>query len=489
MAAPEYNMVRDTWTDGARLHRLHRTAVRLDRMVEGSRALFVKSLNVTFGRGNILQSHYLTHISNIDLSDAEQARAFSYFSATIEIYQNVSSLLARIFRTVSATIGLYRNLASLHIQLFTITASFRQTLGSLSRLDDLCLRNCDIVARTGFLALKTLTISGHERDNVVPLQIATPSSLQSLNLDFGGTISPLISGFGPGKLLRLTHLSHQCLCDPDIFFAFLKQCPGLLSLAIHSTGPHITLPPAIHSNTIPLLRHLTGSPKVVRLFAPNRPIVGLTVLANKRPPVDLVSLLTDISRNSVPLDSLVLPSYPLQKLQGLVAILALFPELRELSLEVFGYELVHGRRRRTTNARATIDTQSLVIDHWLVPRDEAAFDELPPDDLSDTEDQEYSSILTARESIPRQLGIYKFLTWILNGVLVLPRNLEVLILRMSHRTGSQELSLAQQHHAIVELKIRYPCLHEVQFGNLADRWRFTSEYWRSAGNKFCIKVT
>ncbi|KAJ7887164.1 hypothetical protein B0H13DRAFT_2277556 [Mycena leptocephala] len=144
-----------------------------------------------------------------------------------------------------------------------------------------------------------------------------------------------------------------------------------------------------------------------------------------------------------------------------------FPELRELSMKLpalLSAEAADcGRtlRRRvggalclplTTNGGVALDLS-----------DDTAFDNLPPVEISDDEEQQERESPTVVEvAVTHSDESESPLSWILSGSLSLPPNLEVLRIEMG---GSITMfPKAQQHHALAALSGLCPVLREVQLG-------------------------
>ncbi|KAJ7096905.1 hypothetical protein C8R44DRAFT_989166 [Mycena epipterygia] len=278
---PGFQFRREDWTD--LLRRMHRIAVRLDRLAEDSR--------VRSRKFNALG--YRSPVWN------------SGDTAKFGLWDNT---YRRAITTFSSTLGRYQQLRSLDINGFTIDTSFRQALVSLPMLED--LNRCDIVARDGALVkLKTFTISGFWLGSDIhqdPLTLVSPDRLHTLNI---GNNTPetftLLSGFPRGKFPHLVDLSLQGFRDIDLLFGFLKQCPRLEWLAIISIIP----------------RHDTTSACAVAVSWEQE------IQAS-----ELVRAFSDILCASVPLRSLVV--IPAMTPQLFTTIMSLFPELRELSISI-----------------------------------------------------------------------------------------------------------------------------------------------------------
>ncbi|KAJ7495317.1 hypothetical protein FB451DRAFT_1387356 [Mycena latifolia] len=471
VARLEWGLDRDNWRD--RVRRLHRTAVRMDRLAEGPYALLVRSLNVSLSSDTPPMTHYNPYILNIHLFDA---------------------MCKRIIMTFCATLGVYKNLTSLNISGLTIDAAFLGTLASLPQLDALGVSTSYVVAWEGFLRLGSLTASWLRRlpeSSEGPLRIASPDTIHTLHLD--SESSPLIAGFGTSQLTHLVHLSLNGLGRSDSLIGFLAQCPRLESL---STGSSFGLQPslpAIHFKTIPLLRTLTGPPKMVQALVPNRPVSCVTVLAGSwQEEGSLIPLCIDISRSSSPVYSLSLPRTP-PTLEFLDTVMSLFPDLRELTITLapmIGIRTRCGggfrRGRAVTTEKPSIDSRTLEL------RGEDAFDNPPAEELSDNEADESPQpiLVKAATEIPGLPGIHGLpafssiahvLRWLSDRRLSLPPTIEVFRLQVDRELP--KFSLAEEHRAIAVLSGLYPLLREVQFGLPSTNWKRTGPLWKSEENK------
>ncbi|KAJ6530790.1 hypothetical protein DFH09DRAFT_1183878 [Mycena vulgaris] len=468
VAALRLELGRDNWMDQVR--HLHRTA--------SPYAPFVRSWKVAFMNGPV--SRYHPDIQNIHL------------------FYTISD---RVASTFSTTLGLYQNLSALDIQRFTIDTAFRTTLLSLSRLESLTLSDCDITARDGFLRLGRLKMISRKvpEASEEPLQMASPDTIRTLSLYWSSEMALLSTGFGHAKLPHLVHLSIDVLRDVDVapLFRFLERCPQLESLTITSVPGQSALPD-VHRDIIPPLRTLAGPPEFIQLFAPNHPVGGVTILNGGANLNDLMRVCMDISRSPHPLHSLALPSIT-PTLEFLVGITRLFPELKELTILVEGYQGFHWGGVFGRQPRATIPVDQRSLDLC----DDDAFDNPPVDDISDTESEEPNRAPTAfallggaskmeyaESEIIGSTGIHNILRWIFAGQLSLPPNLEVL--RLELQTYGEELSFVQQHRALAALSLAYPLLRKVQFGFPSNSWERTGKLWKgqveNAGHRKSKKI-
>ncbi|KAJ6534152.1 hypothetical protein B0H19DRAFT_1185410 [Mycena capillaripes] len=473
VAALQEGVNRLNWMD--RVRHMHRTAVRLDRLSEADYAPLVRTWKVAFNPP-ITSNHNLHRvIENIHLLDA---------------------MNDRVILTFYTTLGLYQRLSSLHLRHVTIDAAFRTTLVSLPKLENIQLHSCWIMAAIGFLRLKafTMTTQSDTMDSE-PLQVASPETVQIL--DAGSSISRLINGFGIRKLEYLAQLSLSIVQDVDALFRFLKQCPQLESLVVESLHLHSGSElPSIHSNTVPNLRALTAPSNLHQLLVPNRPVRTAKVLENKDGTPDedhLLHVCADIGRSSVVLHSLALPRTT-ATLEFLVSLMSLFPELKELSMEVWG--LV--RRTYDTPSyrcfrRSWVDS----IDRRLPDlRDEAAFDDPPSDDISDNEEEHPPTIIVMKPAFTPELGglsalsqsiIQNIFEWICNGLLALPAGIEVF--RLNMHGCEAELSVGQQRLFIAALSQLYPLVREVQSRGASTNWKRTGNLWKSPADTLWLRVS
>ncbi|KAJ7495321.1 hypothetical protein FB451DRAFT_1213846 [Mycena latifolia] len=458
----EWGLGQDDWMD--RVRHLHRTAVRMDKLAEGPYAILVRSLKVTLRSERSPMTRLHRDIRNIHLFDR---------------------LCARIGVSFSATLGVYQNLSSLQIYSFNIDAAFLTTLVSLPQLEALTVRNSEIVAWEGFLNLRSLTASSLQlpEGNEGPLHLASPDTIQILHLDDDDEKSPLIAGFGSSRPSHLVHLSFGSISSGETLVSFLAQCPRLESLSIATSNSPLPSLSAIHPSIVPRLRTLTGPPQLVQALTPNRPVSCVTVLRDHwLDEEDVMPVCMDISRSSSPLHSLSLPRIP-PTFEFLDGIISLFPDLSELSMELPGYiAFACGTGRRRTKPKPSIDSRSLEL------RDEDAFDNLPADELSDAEPDKLPTPILIKAAtgaeFPAVPGIHNVLRWLFERRLLLPPAIEVF--RLGVDGDLRKLSLEEEHQAIATLSGLYPLLREVQFGWPSTNWQRTGGLWKSEGSEIRV---
>ncbi|KAJ6569141.1 hypothetical protein B0H19DRAFT_1256807 [Mycena capillaripes] len=459
VAALGRGLHKGNWMD--RVRHLHRTAVRLDRLAEGSFPASVHIWKATFSGGMVLSRSH-PDIKNIHLFDA---------------------LSARVLRTFFATLKNYQNLASLDIGFTTIDLFSREALISLPSLKDLHLRNCDVVAAEGLLTVDGLKM--FECSPTESVRLVCPDTLRTLDVPY---ISPLIAGFGSDTLRSLVNLSVQGVRDAEELFHFLSQCPQLQSLAIQTlTGPL----PAVPHSTTPLLRSLAAPSDIVRELAPGRP-VGNVAIFNGLMAYSLMPACIDISRGTVPLHTLRLPYICMSPTWDiLVAILSLFPELKEFSLELLPFARGYPGGPGTSGVSyGPVDQRTLVLND-----DEAFLDSPPADDISDVESEDPPPFIVTEYMRVKKLhavqeqskpcfliNMQDVLGWLMDGSVLFPPNIEVFRVEEHAVTVGDpdfQLPVADQHQVIAVLSRLYMRLREVQFGSesLGSSWTRTGDLW------------
>ncbi|KAJ7096897.1 hypothetical protein C8R44DRAFT_748685 [Mycena epipterygia] len=454
--------------------RMHRIAVRLDRLAEPPRVLLVRSWQ------------------------------FSALGDNRAVWRsNGKDIYARAITAFSNTLGLYQNLRILHIAGLRIDESLRNALASLPILEDLTLARCDTVARDGGLVrLKYLTISGFwigSRGGVPePLQIVSADRLHTLKIIHGSSeTSPLLTDLTRvGQPTQLVDLSLHFVDDVDLFFRFLKQCPGLESLAITSISRSTksTFPARIDPDTIPLLRNLTALLEMVRLLTPHRSVCVVTVsegqsVTSKPAAGLLLASFLDISRASVFLRSLIV--IPPMTPDLFTAIISLFPELQNLSITFLEED-----RSRFCCRYPVMRTSDRGDPPSLELCDDEAFDNLPVEEISDDEgdgDADPPRVVTlvdhSTPELPGSRNLYNILNGICGGVISLPPEIAVLCLQVDINTS--RLSAAQEHQVVALLSRLYAQLREVRLGFRGNsHWERegTGAVWMRSGEKEYIQV-
>ncbi|KAJ6478880.1 hypothetical protein C8R45DRAFT_1156162 [Mycena sanguinolenta] len=439
----------DNWVD--HFHRLHRMAVRLDALAASPFAVYVRSWRVCLPSLQFRSwLRWSSNLKHLGLFDAMHDRATNIFFATL---------------------GLYRTISSLHITIDVVDAALWETLRCIPLLEALELR----ASRFG---VGDQSVSDPQRnDTEFP---AASWMLRSLHLADG---RQLLKAFSANELPHLVHLSIQYVDVMAPFVRFVAQCPRLESIAVHY--PRSLLPgfSDVPPYSLPLLHTLVGPSCLVRSLVPNRSmravsVVGEIVLQ------DLLSLCTDISRSTVPVHHLALPRAT-PTIEFLRSVVALLPHMRDLWLAIpdprptrSGFLCRHGFH--SPLPECAVDER--------VPAfcDAEAFDGLPPEEISDEEAEDVpinvGDVVSEKSRTPRaRHHIENIITWIREGLLDLPPNIESFRLRPDLPPG---LPLTQQHRALVTLSARYPSLREVQVGGCGTTWR--REDYKSYESRRCI---
>ncbi|KAJ6566637.1 hypothetical protein B0H19DRAFT_1066922 [Mycena capillaripes] len=462
------------WIDCLRC--LHRTAVRLDKLATAPYAPLIRSWKVATFEDPWTRDIGPHRTRDIDRLYLTRDRVMTMFCGTLRMYENLSSL---------------------HLSLVTIDTSFRESLAALPRLEHLQLCDCAIVVKEGSLPLKSLTMTPQDADDPDNLQLASAASLRSL--DAGNHIARLIGGFRSENLEKLVRLSVMDVWDVDTLFLFLKQCPRLESLSIHTSvhQSQLKLSPVLPS-TVPLLCTLTAPAQLHQLLTPDHPVRAARVWGKGVEGKDyMLRTCVVIARSSVPLHSLALPpTYP--TLEFLSAIGSLLPELKEFSMEVLSRPVSEHSR---TFMYRSLQSPSLPWrlaqpdDPWAVDLDDnAVFDDLPVEEISDDEGGVLPAITNMHRASAGPLAwetstdrCRKILGWLFTGALILLSTLEALRLEVPQISASyEELNFAEQTQAIGMLSEMYPRLREVQFWTHDGRWSWRDNVWVSEGKSSAL---
>ncbi|KAK7017275.1 hypothetical protein R3P38DRAFT_1320515 [Favolaschia claudopus] len=427
-----------------RLHSMHRTALRLDKLTESQPAFtsFVRSWTVALG----YQERY--RIDNTGLSE---------------------TLHTRIFETFGKILMLCHNLTTVHLRRLKIDTMLLSTVLSLPKLQHLTLdtRESTIVDTGGVLPKRTL--------------------LRSLDLSQDDLLR---EGFAGIDLPILAHLTLHSVAEQESFFQHVERFPLLETLTVNSIqGPDF---PVIKTNSLPILRALTGPPTMITSLAPNRPITRASIGSTSA--ASLLQTCAALSRSSVPVHTLDLPELhfvrqfqPWQSNSDgvnpfhdfLTQITTLLPDLTELVLKLPDPQ--PGFSCGYFGGGLNIDSESIGADELPILCDDTAFDELLEHEVSDDEGDASDtgtdgSIILFDESLGEiKIDFWQhdvFLYQISPSSIPLPRNIEVLHFQASW--VGIPLALAAQERALESLTTAYPTLREVQLGlRRNSTWRRT----------------
>ncbi|KAJ7898379.1 hypothetical protein B0H13DRAFT_2275757 [Mycena leptocephala] len=426
-----------------RVRRVHRTAVRLERLAEGPLALMVRSWTfIASGSGPTRAPNFYPQIFQMPLFD---------------------SLYKRALATFCSSLGRYQQLRCLCLQQFTVDSALRDILSSLSLLADLTLSQCDIVAREGgYLNLTALKVTAAGLADKEPLRLASPDHLRTLEINASREDASIFTGFGPAELPCLVSLSLGSLrvTAVKLFFRFLKQCNVLEELAIRNVFANTAalLPVSLDSEITPRLHRITGPPCIISLFTENRPISAVTVIRTGFKPMsiqDLTRVLPMISRTSTTLRHLDLPrSKPTPDL--ITRITSLFPRLRELSLKIAQEEADDSG---LFDVRFGARRPALSFDNVPALYDETAFDDIPTDDVnSDVEETEPIPVLVDASvqvdiDIPASPTFQNVVSSLCSCSISLPAEIEVLHLPV--QGNRSQISTVHQHQVVANLSTLY----------------------------------
>ncbi|KAJ7190564.1 hypothetical protein GGX14DRAFT_604003 [Mycena pura] len=466
-----FDLTRGDWI--ADVHKLHRAAVRLERIAEGSRVRMVRSWSFAANRNLVSRSGLYSHITSIRMVDAMYERVVTAFSSTL---------------------GRYQHLRSLNIRDLLVDRPFRNTLDSLPMLEELTLENCDIHARDGVLLnLKNFSMSstGTSEES---LELVSPVRLQILRIDGWGETIPLMTGFGAQRFPHLSQLSLNTVSDLELFLRFLTQCPRLEGLSVGNVSHDgcTPFPSYVCAETIPLLQSIDAPLDLVRVLTPNRPVRDVIVRSgySESLSAEVTLAVLDISNASVPVRSLALPSTYLTVV-SLNTMSSLFPGLTSLSMEIHCEEPMQFRCGGAFDCEPwTPEVDTGVPDIC----DADAFNSLPPEEVSDTEEEQPSPAvhvtLETHKTMPDSVLLHEILSWICSGLVSLPAGIEVLRFPVrSYFSESTELSEGHQHQVIAALSRMYPSLRELEMGyHNKPHWERNGALWKRKGVNSYIEV-
>ncbi|KAJ7872140.1 hypothetical protein B0H14DRAFT_2570389 [Mycena olivaceomarginata] len=430
------------------VHKLHQAAVRLERIADGPRVPMVRSWTFV-GNGNLVPLPKSLYTTNIGM---------------------INAMYGRVVMAFSSTLGQYQHLCSLNIWDFLVDRSFRDTLVSLPRLEEVSFGNCDISARDGILLnLKSFTMFSTRNVLIDSLELVSPGRLQTLKLDGRGETIPLMEGFSHQRFSHLTQLSLDIIFDLKLFLRFSMQCPRLQGLSAGKlSGDGLTsLSSHIYPQTIPLLQSIDAPLALVRALTPNRPVRKVIVRPDwPLSAEDFMLTVLDISNASTPVRSLALPTiYP--TIESLNTLSSLFPGLTSLSMDIRcdeDRELVHWHPAFFRSCSPEADTRLPDV------CDEDVFDSLPPEEVSDAEEDSEQPppavdvTLETHPKMPDSVCLHEILSWICSSLVLLQPEIEVLRVTVrSHDSGSTVLSDDHQHQVIATLSRMYPSLRELKW--------------------------
>ncbi|KAJ7134050.1 hypothetical protein C8R43DRAFT_1239352 [Mycena crocata] len=310
------NWIQSTWD-------IHNTTLRLRRLAASDLAaavrVFVWTGNSRLDRDLSVEFPRITHINVL------------------------CETLGRLVATFASTIGAYRQLRVLHIAELTVDEGIRAALVTLPLLDNLTVHQCSIPCRTGTLVpVRKFRFFGMNSLSNKDIEIVAPNRLEDLFLTAIGAEQ------GIDLLSALTRQLLPCLVKltivlsdeaSNIFFRFLNACPTLESLNIQTMYLPLTIfPLTLPPTTIPILNSFEGPDISAGLFARERPVTRVSLHSRTmgKTAAELIPIIRDVARGSVPLRSLAISgsifSEELPKL--FAAVRTLFPGLQSLSIRL-----------------------------------------------------------------------------------------------------------------------------------------------------------
>ncbi|KAJ7493018.1 hypothetical protein B0H11DRAFT_2396431 [Mycena galericulata] len=219
----------------------------------------------------------------------------------------VEKTYLNVVRKFTTALTVHTNLRTLHLDQFTIDLPFRETISSLTRLEDVSLQSCDIPSRTGpVLCIQTFALLRYASDGSAwytfcdePLHLLSPATLRTLTLHHCRDAKAMLSVF-----------ADESLVFPDLATLSIKMCPTHISPDPCQT---VSLPPRF--------------PEVFQRASPPGDD------AHAWPPEeDIARDLVDIACTSCPVLSLSLEAPIGGAVEICSAIANHFPELRNLAL-------------------------------------------------------------------------------------------------------------------------------------------------------------
>ncbi|KAJ7642176.1 hypothetical protein FB45DRAFT_901961 [Roridomyces roridus] len=405
-------------------HRLHRLALRLDKLAQPPYVSLVRSWRVTIDP--VVHVHF-------------------------------SALRDRAYTKFLESLGSYRNLVSLEMTGILIDERVRTTLRALDNLEELKLNLCDVDPPVGALVqVERFTSSSNSgsRSDLHPqpvqrlddyqIRLVDPTYLVELHLNAPAEGRWILNGALP----NLQHLTlHPGLTHAELGW-FLERCPALTSLVFHglSTGFHDDMTP-LSSHLVPHLSKLTAPVGMVVQFATGRPVNDVTLSHPWHTALEQANMhdiLGQISQGtSSAIRILALPETK-PMVATLVVVRQIFPALSELTLDLAAGVLPRiGVNRPEWSPRRNFVEGGNVRSPEL--DEETAFEGLP--EIS--EDDEPVTI--------SQTGCEELLQDIIDGLVDLPPNLRALRVRPPRR-------------------LHYCPAHEYSILAAADRWKLQERY-------------
>ncbi|KAJ7465360.1 hypothetical protein B0H11DRAFT_63513 [Mycena galericulata] len=261
----------------------------------------------------------------------------------------VEKTYLNVVRKFTTALTVHTNLRTLHLDQFTIDLPFRETISSLTRLEDVSLQSCDIPSRTGpVLCIQTFALLRYASDGSAwytfcdePLHLLSPATLRTLTLHHCRDAKAMLSVFADESLVfpDLATLSIK-VRDSTIqpFLAFLERCPQLARLDVSNSYFSRPVSNRLPAAAIPGLRSFKGPRLLAMMLTRGRRVRNVKlwgsgfIADNTAPEEDIARDLVDIACTSCPVLSLSLEAPIGGAVEICSAIANHFPELRNLAL-------------------------------------------------------------------------------------------------------------------------------------------------------------
>ncbi|KAJ6473336.1 hypothetical protein C8R47DRAFT_1324438 [Mycena vitilis] len=428
-------------------------------------------------------------------------------------FQSLQDAWDGVVDNFKSTLGSYRRVTVLDLRRLHIDASLRGVLESLVLLEDLTLLECDIVCPTGTLfPLKRLQIAGCEESRTQdPVELASPDTLQNLELGGSSLSDSLLAALGNYQLPQLHHISLTLTpVITDRFFAFLGSCPQLQSIRMWYHGVFfspVDIPTTLPASVIPGLKAFSGPSHLAGIFVSGRPVeeVKLAQPVGQTPVNDIVADLGAIFHGSIPLRSLSIGAAikPQDRTEVFTVVASLFPALCALSVELEA-ETISESEYAVGSSES--DESGSDEDDEFDPAKEASSDaemaEASEHSLSRPDSPHGGQRERAEDFIPLPGFMYHwtgtsfpppeclkpdegcspltiFIDCLATGVIVLPPRLEVLrFMQPPPWMVRPEFARLDQHAAILLLERLVPSLRDIAFSEGDEgRWIRDHDMW------------
>ncbi|KAJ7145551.1 hypothetical protein C8R44DRAFT_863424 [Mycena epipterygia] len=498
---PPEDVDRDNWIETTQA--LHRSTLRLAKLAASPHVSSVRTWYFRGSSGMLDLAETHPYIVNIHLVQDTYLKAVHIFHSTLSHYQKLQSL---------------------RLDDFFIGTQFRETLSSLTQLEDLNLSNCTVACPTGrLLPLHKLNVTGRRARTADlmgdPLQLVVPDALITLRFDGSLVGVCVLYALADLTLAHLVELTIE-LTPPiaEIFFtSFVNSaCPRLERLHIPHVSRAAVIPTRIPPTAVPLLQSFKGPLSLLRLFIPDRPVTFIRVSSPSTASTpEILSALSDIAQSSATLSVLELHPQIAGSPEILAALTELLPDLRQLSLELkepsrlwpplvvgapttqsvsSGSEWEEGVDDRTVELSDDGSLDSMASDVSAVPSDDEEASGLPdepePGYMYRRSGKSYPPPRdAAHEGDPEDPELFPgVVEGMCAGRIALPQHLEMLRFRQPGGSwgGSTGFTMTEEHRTLLCLGALRPGLQQIGFAkNAKTMWTRRGNVWtqRVSGNK------